>query len=101
MTYRLDVSRRAGRQIRAASTWWLANRDKAPTAFADDLRDAFNLLADLPGAGERVQHSRLKNARRLLMVRTQHHLYYEVDEGAQTVQILVLWHTSRRKDPSL
>lgn len=101
MTYTLRVSRRAARHIRAASTWWLENRDKAPSAFADDLDDAFRLIAELPRTGEPVHHSKLASARRLLLARTRYHLYYSVDDDGQTVRVLALWHTSRGKLPRL
>jgi plasmid stabilization system protein ParE len=101
VTYRLDVSRRAGRQIRAASSWWLRNREKAPFAFADDLHDALHLVADMPGVGQPVPHSKIRSLRRLLLARTQHHLYYSVDETSKAVEVLSLWHSSRSEEPQL
>jgi plasmid stabilization system protein ParE len=99
--YRLRVSRRAGRQIREASTWWLRHRDKAPLAFAEDLDDALNLIVELPNAGELDRRGRTAGVRRVLLTRTRYHLYYSVDESTRTVQVLSLWHTSRGTSPTL
>ena len=99
MTYPLRVSRNAAQQIREANRWWLENRDKTPNAFAEDLETAFQLLADLPGVGERVLHSRISGIRRLLMSRVRYHLYYFVSDDS--VEILSLWHASRGRMPDL
>ena len=99
MSYQVRVSRRAGREIRKAATWWLENREKAPSAFADDLDDALHLLAHLPKVGEAVHHATISTARRLLLTRTQHHLYYSVSDSSKTVEVLVLWHASRGSAP--
>lgn len=101
MTYRLRVSRRAGRQIRDASTWWPRHRDKAPIAFADDLDDALHLIRELPRAGEPDKRGRVPGVRRVLLSRSRYHLYYTVDEAAKTVEVLALWHTSRGTPPRL
>ena len=101
MIYRLRTSRRAGRHIREAATWWQLNRDKAPLAFAEDLDDAFRLVSELPRAGEPVRHASMPGARRVLLARTGYHLYYVIDESATTVELLALWHSRRGTRPSL
>jgi plasmid stabilization system protein ParE len=101
VSFRLRVSRRAARQVRAASTWWLENRDKAPLAFSDDLDDAFELIVDNPKLGEPIHHTTILSARRLLMRRTQFYLYYSIDEQSKSVEVLALWHTSRGTPPTL
>jgi plasmid stabilization system protein ParE len=99
VSHRLRVSRRAARQVRDASAWWTANRDKAPAAFADDLAEAFELVASHPHAGEVVEHVRIPAARRLLLRRTRYQLYYVVEEDV--VIVLALWHSSRGRGPDL
>jgi plasmid stabilization system protein ParE len=101
VSYRLRVSRRAGRQIRAAAAWWQDHRDKAPRAFTEDLDDAIRFVAEVPLAGQPVRHSRLASVRRVLLTRTRYQVYYSIDERAGTVEILALWHTSRGESPSL
>ncbi len=101
MRYRLRVAPRAEEQIREAASWWLENRPKAPHAFEEDLEKAFDLVTFLPRAGESVRHSRIAGLRRLLMGRVRYYLYYDVGDETETVEILALWHTSRRDRPPL
>jgi len=68
---------------------------------SDELEAAYTLIADMPFAGEAVPHSRISGLRRVLLGRTQHHLYYVVSEDASVVEVLSLWHTSRGKPPRL
>ena len=66
---------------------------------SDELEAAYTLIADMPYAGEAVPHSRMIGVRRVLLGRTQYHLYYAVSEDASVVDVLSLWHTSRGKPP--
>ena len=101
MSYRLRTSRRAGRLIRAASTWWLRNRDKAPLAFAEDLDDAFQLVQQFPYSGQPVHHPEIESAHRVCLTRTRYYLYYSVDDQHRSVEILAIWHASRGEDAPL
>ncbi|MEE8367209.1 MAG: type II toxin-antitoxin system RelE/ParE family toxin [Thermoanaerobaculia bacterium] len=101
MTFEIRVGRRAVRQIRHAADWWSENRPKAPGAFGEDIESAFNLLGQLPGAGERVQHRTIPLVRRLLLSRVRYLLYYSVDEASSVVEIIALWHTGRGQPPRL
>ena len=101
MSFRFKVAPRAERQIRAAANWWANNREKAPTAFTDDLESAFNLIEELPHTGESVPHSRIRGLRRVLLGRVRYHLYYVVAEEDVVVEVLAIWHTSRGKGPRL
>ena len=65
------------------------------------LEAAYALIGDLPFAGEGVHHSRIDGLRRLLLGRTQYHLYYVVSEDELIVEVLSLWHTSRGNPPRL
>jgi len=101
VSYQLRIAPAAESQIRDAARWWLSNRPKAPDAFAEDLEKAFGLISALPGAGEAVQHPRVNGLRRLLMGRVRYYLYYQATDESETVEILALWHTSRRGSPAL
>jgi len=98
LTYRVRLSPRAAEQISEAHDWWVANRLKAPLAFVEDIESAFQLLAELPGAGETVASRALPKARRLSRIR--YFLYYTLHADG-TIEILALWHTSRGKPPKL
>ncbi len=47
----------AGQAILDAAEWWLANRPKAPDAFAVELERAFQLLASQPLIGAQLETS--------------------------------------------
>lgn len=69
--------------------------------FADELEAAYALIEGLPYAGESVPHSRIDGVRRVLLGKTQYHLYYIVAEGDRIVDVLSLWHASRGTKPRL
>ena len=96
MSFRIRVAGRASAQIRRAAEWWLANRTKASSAFAEEIERGFELIRMIPGAGERVVHPRLPELRRLLLGRVRYHLYYVVSKEDEAIEILALWHTSRK-----
>ncbi|HEX6094997.1 MAG TPA: type II toxin-antitoxin system RelE/ParE family toxin [Thermoanaerobaculia bacterium] len=100
MSFRFKVGPRAGRQIRAAAKWWAENRSAAPALLREELEAAYALIADLPLAGQTVPHSRIVGLRRVLLSRTQYHLYYVVPDDA-VIEVLALWHTSRGVPPPL
>jgi plasmid stabilization system protein ParE len=101
LKFRLRISPRASRQIRAAAKWWAENRTASATLFSDELAAAYALMNDLPLAGERVSHSRIDGLRRVLLGDTQYFLYYVVSEDRSIIKILSLWHTSRGRPPRL
>ncbi len=101
MKLEIRVAPRAAAQIREAADWWLANRPKAPHAFEEDLEKAFDLVLSLPGAGQRVRHSRIPGLRRAFLGRVRYYLYYRVDFDQELIKILALWHSRRKGLPPL
>jgi len=101
LTVRLAVRvlRRAERQIAEASSWWDANRPKAPTAFREEVDRAFKLLESQPNVGTKVAGTRFAGVRRIYLNRIHYYLYYRTSPGF--VEVLALWHTSRGSSPSL
>lgn len=86
--------------IADAATWWATNRPKSPHAFVLDLENALKLLALHPGIGARATNSGLDGVRRVHLARVHYHLYYRVTPEP-AIEVLALWHTSRRDNPSL
>ena len=101
MSFRFKVSARADRQIRAAAKWWAKNRAGAPAIFARDLATAFDLIEEFPYAGEVVPHRLVANLRRILLGRSQYHLYYVAHPSDSVVEVLALWHASRGTRPPI
>jgi plasmid stabilization system protein ParE len=90
----------ASQQIREESRWWKTNRTYAPHLFHQELRRAFEFLAEFPDAGALTAPDEVPAAgiRRLLLLSTQHYLYYRVIEAEQLIEVLGFWST-RRGDP--
>ena len=101
MSFTFKVAPSADHQIREAAAWWLEHRTKAPHAFAEDLEAAFDLIEELAFIGEPVAHSRIAGLRRILLGRARYHLYYVPSFEENTIEVLALWHTSRRRPPPL
>jgi plasmid stabilization system protein ParE len=101
LRFRFSVARRAQRQILAAAKWWAENRPAAPALLREELESAYALIASLPFAGEAVPHSRIVGLRRVLLSRTQYHVYYVAPNDEGVIAVLALWHTSRGKGPPL
>ena len=95
---RLQLARRAYRQIERASKWWRVNRTSAPLAFDEDLADAIPRIRTYPESGEHVRRGRLGDVRRVLLERVQYHVYYRLRRD-DVVEILAVWHTSRGTRP--
>ena len=89
----------ADAQIQQASKWWLANREKAPQAFKEEIERAFSLIAQRPEVGANATSARLKDVRRIHLSRIRYFLYYRV--RLDHLEVLALWHSSRKKGPPL
>lgn len=91
----------AAQQIRNESRWWRRNRTKAPTLFQAELRRAFDLIAEYPEAGARVDDTDLADVRRILLAGTQHYVYYRMNAVAKRIEVLAVWSTRRGEAPPL
>lgn len=65
-----------------------------------DLENALRLIASHPEIGARALNVKLESIRRVHLARVHYHLYYRVT-GEPAVEVLALWHTSRRYSPKL
>jgi plasmid stabilization system protein ParE len=71
---------------------WVENRDKAPTAFDDDLADLVELLGVAPHwVGARV--AQRPGVRRVLLRRVRYYVYFTIADP--TVTIVAVWHARR------
>ena len=95
----IKVTHVADGHIQRASSWWLANRDKAPHAFKEELERGFALISQRPDVGAVATNVKLKDVRRIHLTRVRYYLYYRVKEDR--VEVLALWHSSRRRSPTL
>lgn len=101
MPFRVKPTPAAAEQIRNESRWWRRNRTKAPNLFRDELRRAFALIADYPEAGVIAEDVELVGVRRVVLVDTQHYVYYRVDRAAKRIEVLAVWSTRFGEPPSI
>ena len=100
MIYEVRLSRRARRELALIRAWWKINRPAAPDLIDDELADVRDLLAEQPTAGAVASDPDLAGVRRVVMRRSSYLVFYRIDEDAQQVEILTIWH-ARRQKPSL
>jgi len=98
---RLQVGSRAQRQADKLEDWWAANRSSALGLFTDELEETFRLVCDTPGAGVGWPTPKRPTLRRILMPRTQNHVYFRVDELREVVHVLAVWGNLRGQAPKL
>ena len=92
---------RARRRAIAAAKWWRANRLVAPELFDEELARAKRKLAEKPDIGQLYETFGEIVVRRLLLPKTEQHLYYSVDETADLVIVYTIWGARRGKAPEL
>ena len=98
---RIRVSARAKQKIRAEDEWWRAERRDAPELFKQELAAAFDRILVAPKS--RKQHGQIagESVWRVLMVRTEQHVYYTVDDAADEIIIETVWGARRKRGPKL
>src|SRR5438132_10863716 len=97
---RIRIFSRARRDITAAAAWWKANRPAAPELFEKELSTALHQLEEVPLSGPAARDARLGEFRRLSMNQTRYQLYYRINQRKDQVEVLRLWHMSRRGLPA-
>lgn len=101
MPLRVRPTPLAAKQIRRESRWWRRNRPFAPALFRDEVRRAFELVAEHPEIGAVPEDTEVAGVRRVLLAATRHYLYYLVNETDGTIDVLAIWSTSRGEGPGL
>jgi len=91
----IEFTHLAERQLIAAGAWWRRNRDKAPDAFDEEMRSALLYLSEnLSSSTAYRHHVRRPDVRRYLIERIRYYIYFRVVDSK--IQILRIWHSSRR-----
>jgi plasmid stabilization system protein ParE len=89
----------ANEDVDSADEWWFVHRPAARDAVRDEITRAIALLAEQPHAGVAVRGTRYEETRKLVLRRINYQLYYRVT--ATGIEVLRLWHGSRRTRPRL
>jgi plasmid stabilization system protein ParE len=98
---RFEISRRARRQIEKIHAWWTDNRPAARSLFLDELGRAEHLLRENPELGSVYTTHRTSTVRRVLLARTEYHLYYRYIARREAITVLAVWGATRRRGPRL
>jgi len=101
VNFRVRPTAFAAQQIRSEAQWWRRNRPRVPRLFRYELRRAFALLAEYPEAGALADDFELDGVRRIVLVGTQHYVYYRVNEVAKQIEVLAVWSTKFGEPPSI
>jgi plasmid stabilization system protein ParE len=96
----VKVSKRARRDARRINERWAKHADN-PRIFAQELLDSLRHLRDIPHAGTRKGTAKRPKRRRLLMEQSKCHLYFEVDEKRNVLNVITIWNGQRGQEPKL
>ena len=94
------ISKRASRAAERIDARWREHADDA-ALFATEFFEAVDRLETTRGAGQPFPTSRRPSLRRLLLPKSRCHVYFEIDEAKQRIQILQIWDGRRERGPKL
>ncbi len=98
---RVEIAKRARRQVERISSWWDTNRPAALDLFEREFEEALNLLLAAPKAGVAYPTARRPGLRRLILPKTQYHLYFCLEHDETVVVIHSVWGARRGRTPKL
>jgi plasmid stabilization system protein ParE len=90
----------AEQQADECDRWWREHRDEHDL-FARELAATTTLLREVPSIGS--THTVLDGlpVRRVLLRKTNTHVYYSVDREAELVKVLAVWGAPKGREPKL
>jgi plasmid stabilization system protein ParE len=98
---RIRYTKRAELCVQRLDAWWRAHRFDAPDLFFAEVENTLQLLLNKPDLGVVYKTRRGTAVRRMLLPRTQYHLYYEHDQQDDQLMIITIWGGKRRRGPKL
>lgn len=97
---KVEISTRAQREAKRLDSWWREHRD-AQELFALEFQEAVEILGTVRIPGAPWPTSRRPRLRRLLLKKTNRHVYFEIFERKQVVRIVTVWGAPRKPPPKL
>lgn len=97
---KLRVSARAQARIRTIDEWWRKHRD-AKELFKHELADAFDRIGRAPKLRPPYSEIEGQQVWRILMPKTEQHVYYTVDEELDEIVVETVWGARRGRGPRL
>jgi plasmid stabilization system protein ParE len=98
---KLRIGKRAQRQAERIEEWWIEHRPQAPGLFTGELQSVFEAICERSDAGIGWPTARRPKLRRILMPRSENHVYFQVDDDGETVYVLSIWGGPRGTSPKL
>ena len=95
---RLRLTPRALREAKRLKSWWVNNRDEEDL-FDEELRDTLDQLLAAPTIGTSYPSRFNISVRRVLMKKTNNHVYFTVNDDE--LVILSVWGSPRKRGPKL
>jgi plasmid stabilization system protein ParE len=97
---RLRLTPRALADAKRMKTWWRRHRNKAPDLFERELDEVLERVLATPTLGTEYEGEGTDvRVRRVLMRKTQNHVYYAVT--AEEVVVLTVWGARKQRGPKL
>jgi plasmid stabilization system protein ParE len=96
---KLRITKPAQKQLDYIETWWLANRDKAPERFEEELEHAKEFLRSTPLLAPVHVKRGEREIRWIVMPKTKVKLYFWVNKKAGFVRIVAAWGGQRGRPP--
>ncbi len=84
----------------AMAEWWRENRPLAPDLFDRELEAAKGRIEQQP-EGRRLRDGRGRVIRRVLLPKTEGHVYYSVDHATESVVVHIVWGARKGRGPKL
>jgi hypothetical protein len=97
---KVSLSKRARRDARRINTRWSSHGDH-PRVFAQELLDSLRHLRDVQRGGTPKPTARRPKLMRLLMEKSKCHIYFEVDEKRDLINVITVWNGQRGEEPKL
>lgn len=97
---KVSLSKRALRDARRINARWTSNGD-TPRLFGQELLDCLRHLRDVPHAGTPKSTASRPKLKRLLMEKSKCHIYFEVDEKRDLINVITVWNGQRGEEPKL
>jgi len=96
---KIRLTPRALQEAKRIRAWWQKNRPSAPELFDEELTVAIDQIGRMPTSGVPYTASFGEAIRRVLLPKTENHLYYVV--RSDDLVILSIWGAPRRRGPKL
>jgi plasmid stabilization system protein ParE len=92
---------RARQRALAIAKWWRTNRPAAPDLFERELDEVKRRLAEQPELGLVYEKVGDVVMRRVLLPKSEQHLYWAVDKATKSIVVYVIWGARKGRGPRL